>query len=181
MPVTSRVELYAAIRRDARAGMSGRAIERKHGVGYRTVAQALGSAWPQKRKEYATRPSRLDPFKAAVDEILLADLDARRKQRHTNLPGSISVCSLGRSLGAVWVLAVIAAEFGAIYEHQAAVIEGDCPSSTRIGNVLAADIDAIASVVAEIVDNDSRAFVAGAGVDTHPAAHCKVGRRGGVG
>ena len=83
MPVTSRVELYAAIRRDARAGMSGRAIERKHGVGYRTVSQALGSAWRQQRKEYAPRPSKLDPYKAAVDEILLADLDAPRKQRHT--------------------------------------------------------------------------------------------------
>jgi hypothetical protein len=85
------------------------------------------------------------------------------------------------TLGGRWVLAVIAAEFGAIDEHPAAVIEGDCPPSTRIGNVLAADIDAIASVLAEILDNDSRAFVAGAGVDTHPAAHRKVDRRGRVG
>jgi hypothetical protein len=91
------------------------------------------------------------------------------------------VAHVGRSLSAGWVLAVIAAEFGAIDEHQAAVIEGDCPPSTRIGNVLAADIDAIASVLAEILDNDSRAFVAGAGVDTHPAAHRKVDRRGRVG
>lgn len=36
----SRVELYAAIRRDARAGMSNRALQRKHRVGYRTVAAA---------------------------------------------------------------------------------------------------------------------------------------------
>jgi transposase len=83
MPVASRVELFAAIRRDARAGMSGRAIERKHGVGCRTVAQALGSAWPQRRNDYASRPSKLDPFKAPVDEILRADLEAPRKQRHT--------------------------------------------------------------------------------------------------
>lgn len=79
----SRVELYAAIRRDARAGMSGREIERTHGVGYRTVRDALGSAWPQHRKEYSPRPSKLDPFKPAVDAILLADLKAPRKQRHT--------------------------------------------------------------------------------------------------
>ena len=83
MPVASRVELYAAIRRDARAGISGREIERTHGVGYRTVRDALGSAWPQHRKEYSPRPSKLDPFKGAVDEILLADLKAPRKQRHT--------------------------------------------------------------------------------------------------
>ena len=30
MPPASKVELYAAIRRDVRAGMSARAIERKH-------------------------------------------------------------------------------------------------------------------------------------------------------
>jgi len=29
----SRVDLYAAIRRDARSGMSNRALQRKHGVG----------------------------------------------------------------------------------------------------------------------------------------------------
>ena len=33
----SRVDLYAAIRRDARSGMSNRALQRKHGVGFRTV------------------------------------------------------------------------------------------------------------------------------------------------
>jgi hypothetical protein len=37
----AKVELYAAIRRDARAGMPGRAIERKHGVGRRTIIKAL--------------------------------------------------------------------------------------------------------------------------------------------
>lgn len=52
MPRMSKIELYAAIRRDARAGMSGRAIERKHGVGWRTVRHALDSAWPQPRKKY---------------------------------------------------------------------------------------------------------------------------------
>lgn len=83
MPSTSRVELYAAIRRDARAGMFGRALERKHKVGWRTVGKALASAWPEARKEYPQRASRLDPFKPVIDEILRADLDAPRKQRHT--------------------------------------------------------------------------------------------------
>ena len=36
-----KVELYAAIRRDARAGMPDRAIERKHGVGRWTIIKAL--------------------------------------------------------------------------------------------------------------------------------------------
>ncbi|MFC5211118.1 hypothetical protein ACFPM0_31830 [Pseudonocardia sulfidoxydans] len=30
----SRVDLYAAIRRDARSGMSNRALQRNHGVGF---------------------------------------------------------------------------------------------------------------------------------------------------
>jgi hypothetical protein len=79
----SKVELYAAIRRDARAGMSGRAIEKKHGVGRRTVGKALASAWPEQRKQLPPRASKLDPFKPVIDEILKADLDAPRKQRHT--------------------------------------------------------------------------------------------------
>lgn len=83
MPSMSRVELYAAIRRDSRAGVSGRAIERKYNVGWRTVQQALVSAWPAERKRYPPRPSKLDPFKPVIDGILRADLRAPRKQRHT--------------------------------------------------------------------------------------------------
>lgn len=79
----SKVELYAAIRRDARAGLSGRALERKHRVGWRTVRKALASAWPEQRKSYPRRLSRLDPYKGVIDAILRADLDAPRKQRHT--------------------------------------------------------------------------------------------------
>jgi transposase len=79
----SKVELYAAIRRDARAGMSGRAIEKKYQVGRRTIVKALASAWPEQRKEMTPRGSKLDPFKPVIDEILKADLDAPRKQRHT--------------------------------------------------------------------------------------------------
>lgn len=81
--MTSKVELYAAIRRDARAGLSGRAIERKHHVGWRTVQKALASAWPEQRRPYPSRGSRLDVFKPIIDTILRQDLDAPRKQRHT--------------------------------------------------------------------------------------------------
>ena len=79
----SKVDLYAAIRRDARAGMSGRALEKKYRVGRRTIVKALASAWPEPRKQLPPRASKLDPFKPAIDEILRADLDAPRKQRHT--------------------------------------------------------------------------------------------------
>ncbi|MET9611945.1 IS21 family transposase [Kitasatospora indigofera] len=79
----SKVDLYAAIRRDSRAGLSGRALERKYGVGFRTVQKALSSAWPEPRKKLRPRATRLDPFKPLIDQMLRADLDAPRKQRHT--------------------------------------------------------------------------------------------------
>jgi hypothetical protein len=67
-PRQSKVELYAALRRDSQAGLSNRAVEPKYGVGRRTVQQALSSAWPP-RQPYAPRHSKPDPFKAVIDEI----------------------------------------------------------------------------------------------------------------
>ncbi len=83
MASVSKVELFAAIRRDLRAGMAKMAIERKYHVGHRTVEQAIASAWPPPRRDYPQRESRLDPYKPVIDEILRQDLDAPRKQRHT--------------------------------------------------------------------------------------------------
>lgn len=79
----SKVDLYAAIRRDARQGLSNRALQRKYGVGFLTVQKALSSAWPEPRKPLPPRATRLDSFKPLIDEMLRADLDAPRKQRHT--------------------------------------------------------------------------------------------------
>ncbi len=79
----SKVELFAAIRRDARAGMSARAIAGKYHVSRRTVRAAMASAWPQPRKPLPPRASKLDAFKPVIDDILRGDLDAPRKQRHT--------------------------------------------------------------------------------------------------
>lgn len=80
MPPTTKVDLYAAIRRDARDGLLQRALERKYGVGRRTVLNTLtltlASAWPEPRKPLPPRPSRLDPFKPLIDGMLRADLDA---------------------------------------------------------------------------------------------------------
>ena len=66
------VVLYALIRRQSRAGLSARAIERRHRVGRRTVAAVMMSAWPEPRKKLRQRGSRLDPFKSAIDEMGLA-------------------------------------------------------------------------------------------------------------
>jgi transposase len=80
----SKVELFAAIRRDSRVdGLGVRALARKYEVHRRLVREALASVWPAPRKKLPPRKSRLDPFKPAVDQMLRADLDAPRKQRHT--------------------------------------------------------------------------------------------------
>lgn len=63
--------------------MSIRELERKHRVTWRTVRKALDSSWPEPRKKLPPRATVLDPCKPVIDEILLADLDAPRKQRHT--------------------------------------------------------------------------------------------------
>lgn len=79
----SKVDLYAAIRRDAKAGASLQALMRKYGVGYETVQKALISALPEPRKKMEPRETRLDRYKPVIDGILTADLTAPRKQRHT--------------------------------------------------------------------------------------------------
>jgi hypothetical protein len=65
--------VYAAIRRDAAAGKSARAIERKHGVGWRTVHSALESPNPPARKKYPARERpTLDGLIAHIDALLAA-------------------------------------------------------------------------------------------------------------
>jgi transposase len=81
---SSRVEVFEAIRRDRRvSGLSIRALAERHGVHRRTVRQALDSAAPLPRKVPVRRSARLESLKALIDEMLVADLDAPRKQRHT--------------------------------------------------------------------------------------------------
>ena len=82
--VRSRVELFAAIRRDARREeLSIRALAERHGVHRRTVRAALATAIPAPRKPRVAQAPKLDPVKVLIDEMLTADLYAPRKQRHT--------------------------------------------------------------------------------------------------
>jgi transposase len=81
----SRVELFAAIRRDRRDDptVSARTLATRYRVSRRTVAAALGSAIPKSRKALPPRVSVLDAVADLVDEMLRVDLTAPRKQRHT--------------------------------------------------------------------------------------------------
>jgi transposase len=78
------VELFAAIRRDARVGgLSIRELAARHRVHRRTVRQALASAIPAPRKTPGRASPRLARFRGVIDEMLCSDLDAPKKQRHT--------------------------------------------------------------------------------------------------
>jgi len=80
----SRVELFAAIRRDARVEeLSIRELADRHHVHRRTVRQALASALPPARKTPVRVSRRLEEHKPVIDAWLKDDLDAPRKQRHT--------------------------------------------------------------------------------------------------
>ena len=81
----SRVELFEQIRRDHdREGLSIRALAERHGVHRRTVRQALESAVPPARKRPEGRPvPMLGEHREWIDQVLIADRDVPRKQRHT--------------------------------------------------------------------------------------------------
>lgn len=83
--MTSRVELFAAIRRERRddPSISARTLAKRYRVSRRTVAAALANAVPLQRKALPPKASVLDAVAEVVDEMLRADLEAPRKQRHT--------------------------------------------------------------------------------------------------
>jgi transposase len=83
--VGSRVELFEQIRRDKdREGLSDRALAARHHVHRRTVRQALESAVPAPKRRPQSRPApKLGEYRELIDEWLIADQLAPRKQRHT--------------------------------------------------------------------------------------------------
>jgi transposase len=78
------VDDYGQIRRAHRDGMTIRAIARTFRRSRRTVREALASPEPQPYTRTKDPPApRLGPFKPVIEEILAADQQAPRKQRHT--------------------------------------------------------------------------------------------------
>jgi transposase len=79
------VELFEQIRRDRdRDGLSIRALAARHGVHRRAVRQALDSAVPPAKRSPESRPApKLGEYRELIDEWLIADQLAPRKQRHT--------------------------------------------------------------------------------------------------
>jgi transposase len=80
----SRVELFAAIGRDARLeDLSIRALAERYGVHRRTVRQALASVVPPPRKPVRRAAPVIAMVAPLIDAMLREDLAAPRKQRYT--------------------------------------------------------------------------------------------------
>jgi transposase len=80
----AKVELFEEIRREYKHGVGTiRGIARKLGVHRRMVRQALKDALPPERKDPVRNRPKLGPVQSFIDEILEADRQAPRKQRHT--------------------------------------------------------------------------------------------------
>jgi hypothetical protein len=80
----SKVELYEQIRREYEFGVGTvQGVARKFGVHRRQVRQAINNAVPPERKQVIRSCPTLDPVKPFIEEVLVADKSAPRKQRHT--------------------------------------------------------------------------------------------------
>src|SRR5258708_12043757 len=84
---SSRVEVFEAIRRDRRAGLSIRALAERHGVHRRAVRQALDDAAPRPRKGPGRRAPPLGAWKAPIPPKPVPGPDPPPPHRPTPPPG----------------------------------------------------------------------------------------------
>ena len=79
-----RVDEYARIRRaHAVEKLSVRQLARRFHHSRRKIREILGQPEPKPYARRPTPPSLLDPFKSVIDDMLRADEQAPRKQRHS--------------------------------------------------------------------------------------------------
>jgi len=78
------VELFEQIRREYTHGVGTiKGVAQKFGVHRRMVREAIGSAVPKPRKEAKRERAKMAPLIPWIEEVLVSDQKAPRKQRHT--------------------------------------------------------------------------------------------------
>ena len=88
-----KVELFDHIRREYEFGVGTVVgVARKFGVHRRMVRQAIADAIPPDRKTPVRNSPKLDPVRDFIDQILLEDRQAPRKQRHTAHRIFVRIC-----------------------------------------------------------------------------------------
>ena len=78
------MELFEQIRREYTHGVGTiKGVAQKFGVHRRMVREAIGSAVPKPRKEAKRERAKMAPLIPWIEEVLVSDQKAPRKQRHT--------------------------------------------------------------------------------------------------
>jgi hypothetical protein len=78
------VELFEEIRREYEHGVGTvKGVARKFGVHRRLVREALADAIPKLKREVKRPTPAIGPAMEFIDQVLIADRKAPRKQRHT--------------------------------------------------------------------------------------------------